>query len=98
MAVVPVATAAPTPDEACAFCAQLEAGDVLFFPQTPVPLTADETSFLLGQQQTDSSLHKNIAYKPNIDKLSGFDAKTASPAAVERLHARIALRESGQLE
>ncbi|HTW46366.1 MAG TPA: Kdo hydroxylase family protein [Acidobacteriaceae bacterium] len=86
MAVVPVATTAPTPDEARAFCAQLEAGDILFFPQTPVPLTADETSFLLGQQQTDSSLHKNIAYKPNIDKLSGVDAKTASPAAVERLH------------
>jgi hypothetical protein len=87
MAVVPVAVAAPNPDEARAFCAQLEAGDILFFPQTPVPLTADETSFLLGQQQTDSSLHKNIAYKPNIDKLSGFDVKTASPAAVERLHA-----------
>jgi hypothetical protein len=89
MAVVTVATAAPTPEQARAFCAQLEAGDVLFFPQTPVPLTADESSFLLGQQQTDSSLHKNIAYKPNMDKLSGFDAKTASPAAVERLHAVI---------
>jgi hypothetical protein len=87
MAVVTVAAGAPAPEQARAFCAQLEAGDVLFFPQTPVPLTADESSFLLGQQQTDSSLHKNIAYKPNIDKLSGFDAKTASPAAVERLHA-----------
>jgi hypothetical protein len=87
MAVVPVATTAPAPEQARAWCAQLEAGDILFFPQTPVPLTADETSFLLGQQQTDSSLHKNIAYKPNVDKLSGFDAKTASPAAVERLHA-----------
>jgi hypothetical protein len=87
MAVVSVASVAPTPEQARAWCAQLEAGDILFFPQTPVPLTADDTSFLLGQQQTDSSLHKNIAYKPNIDKLSGFDAKTASPAAVERLHA-----------
>jgi hypothetical protein len=87
MAVVSVAGVAPTPEQARAWCAQLEAGDILFFPQTPVPLTADDTSFLLGQQQSDSSLHKNIAYKPNVDKLSGFDAKTASPAAVERLHA-----------
>ena len=87
MAVVSIANLAPSPEQARAWCAQLEAGDILFFPQTPVPLTADDTSFLLGQQQTDSSLHKNIAYKPNIDKLSGFDAKTASPAAVERLHA-----------
>jgi hypothetical protein len=87
VAVVSIANLAPSPEQARAWCAQLEAGDILFFPQTPVPLTADDTSFLLGQQQTDSSLHKNIAYKPNIDKLSGFDAKTASPAAVERLHA-----------
>ena len=87
MAVVSIANLAPSPEQARAWCAQLEAGDILFFPQTPVLLTADDTSFLLGQQQTDSSLHKNIAYKPNIDKLSGFDAKTASPAAVERLHA-----------
>ena len=87
MAVVSIANLAPSPEQARAWCAQLEAGDILFFPQTPVLLTADDTSFLLGQQQTDSSLHKNIAYKPNIDKLSGFDAQTASPAAVERLHA-----------
>jgi hypothetical protein len=87
MAVVSITNVAPAPEQARAWCAQLEAGDILFFPQSPVPLTADDTSFLLGQQQTDSSLHKNIAYKPNIDKLSGFDAKTASPAAVERLHA-----------
>ena len=86
MAVVPVASLNPSPEQARDWCAQLEAGDILYFPQTPVPLPPDDISFLLGQQQTDSSLHKNIAYKPNIDKLSGFDAKTASPAAVERLH------------
>ncbi len=88
MAVVtiPGARFTPTPDESRAWCAQLEAGDILFFPQTPVPLAPGDISFLLGQQQADSSLHKNIAYKPNIDRLSGFDTKTADPAAVERLH------------
>lgn len=86
MAVVPVASLTPAPEQARAWCAALEAGDILYFPQTPVPLPPDDLGFLLGQQQTDSSLHKNIAYKPNIDKLSGFDVKTASPAAVERLH------------
>lgn len=86
MAVVPVDSLSPAPEQACAWCAQLEAGDILYFPQTPVALPPEDLSFLLGQQQTDSSLHKNIAYKPNIDKLSGFDAKTANPAAVERLH------------
>ncbi|MGC2638422.1 MAG: Kdo hydroxylase family protein [Acidobacteriaceae bacterium] len=87
MAVVPVASRPDAPEQARAWCAQLESGDILYFAQSPVPLAADDAAFLLGQQQADSSLHKNIAYKPNLDKLSGFDAKTASPAAVERLHA-----------
>jgi len=87
MAVVTIPATAqiPTPEESRTFCAQLEAGDILCFPETPVPLTADDASFLLGQQQSDSSLHKNIAYKPNLDRLSGFDAKTANPEAVARL-------------
>ena len=68
-----------------AWCAQLEAGDILFFPETPVPLSTEDTRFLLGQQQTDSSLHKNIAYKPAADALTGVDTKTADTAAVTRL-------------
>jgi len=67
------------------WCAQLEAGDILYFPQTPIAIPSDDLKFLLGQQQTDSSLHKNIAYKPNIDKLSGVDTKTADTRAVARL-------------
>ncbi len=82
---IPAGVAAPSSEQARSWCGQLEAGDILYFPQTPVPLSPDDISFLLGQQQTDSSLHKNIAYKPNLDRLSGVDAKTASPAAVERL-------------
>ena len=88
MAVVtiPGGVARPGAEEARAWCAALEAGEILYFPQTPVPLAAEDISFLLGQQQTDSSLHKNIAYKPNIDKLSGVYTKTANAEAVERLH------------
>lgn len=85
MTVVAVPSGHPTPEESRAWCAQLEAGDILYFPETPVPLDAGDASFLLGQQQADSSLHKNIAYKPNLDRLSGFDTKTANPAAVARL-------------
>ena len=85
LVTIPSNALTSTSDGALAWCAQLEAGAILYFPQSPVPLTADDTSFLLGQQQADSSLHKNIAYKPNIDRLSGFDTKVANPAAVERL-------------
>lgn len=68
------------------WCSRLEAGDVLYFPQTPVPIPADDLTFLLGQQQTSSSLHKNIAYKPDRDRLSGVDEKSANPAEVARMH------------
>jgi hypothetical protein len=75
-----------TAHERRGWCERLEAGEILFFPQTPIPIAADDLAFLRGQQQTDSSLHKNIAYKPNSDALSGVDGKTADGAAVERLH------------
>lgn len=73
------------PNEQAAWCAQLEGGDILYFPQTPIAIPQGDLEFLLGQQQTDSSLHKNIAYKPNADKLSGVDTKTANAVAVARL-------------
>src|ERR1700691_4698219 len=87
MAVVPIPSASltPTPEQSRAFCAQLEAGDILYFPQSPVPLTANDTSFLLGQHQADTSLHKTIASNPATQRCSGFDAKTPRPAPVERL-------------
>jgi hypothetical protein len=72
-------------EQARAWCAQLEAGEILYFPQTPIAIQQSDLDFLLGQQQTDSSLHKNIAYKPNIDQLSGVDKKTADASAVARL-------------
>jgi len=67
------------------WCARLEAGDILYFPETPVPIPLGDLPFLLGQRQTDSSLHKNIAYKPKSDTLSGVDTKAADAAVAARL-------------
>ncbi|HEY3706571.1 MAG TPA: Kdo hydroxylase family protein [Terracidiphilus sp.] len=69
------------------WAAQLEAGGVLYFPQTPVPIPIADLGVLLGQKQKHSSLHKNIAYKPNRDELTGVDAKSSPAEAVEQLHA-----------
>jgi len=88
MAVIPISRdqlKSPSQQQHREWCAQLEAGDILYFPQTPIAIAESDLQFLLGQQQADSSLHKNIAYKPNIDKLSGVDTKTADAAAVARL-------------
>ncbi|MGA7108213.1 MAG: Kdo hydroxylase family protein [Terracidiphilus sp.] len=73
--------------QADAWCAELEAGGILYFPQTPLPIPGADLQFLLGQHQSGSRLHKNIAYKPDRDQLSGADRKTAAPGDVEQLHA-----------
>src|SRR5882757_1565771 len=79
------ATEGVTPEQHREWCERLEAGSILFFPQSPIALSDSDLQFLRGQQQTDSSLHKNIAYKPKSNELTGVDSKTANPAAVERL-------------
>lgn len=86
MALVTIADTISTAEQRRGWCERLESGEILFFPRTPVALAADDVAFLRGQQQTDSSLHKNIAYKPHADALSGVDASTADAAAVARLH------------
>ena len=68
------------------WCAALEAGGVLYFPETPLPIPASDLEVLLGQQQTGSKLHKNIAYKPKSDELTGVDAKASSAETVRRVH------------
>lgn len=77
------------------WCAHLEAGGILYFPETPVPIPPDDLQFLLGQRQTSSGLHKNIAYKPKVDELSGVDRKTAAPDDVDKLHTIMRSYSSG---
>ena len=67
--------------------ARLEAGEVIYFPQTPVPIPQEDLEFLLRQHQAESRLHKNIAYKPGIDRLSGVDEKAVDRVEFERMHA-----------
>ena len=85
IAIEPAVLAAAGSSEKRAWCAGLEAGEILYFPQTPIRLADEDIAFLLGQQQTDSSLHKNIAYKPAVNVLTGLDAKSSDTAAAERL-------------
>jgi hypothetical protein len=60
----------------------IESGNVLFFPATPI-LPATDREFLLGVRQIGGGLHKNIAYKPALDKVSGFEKER--PETEERL-------------
>jgi hypothetical protein len=63
----------------------LERGNILYFPRTPFALPEAERELLRSTGLSSSSHHKNIAYRPAEDKVTGFD-----PAAVsdpERLRA-----------
>jgi len=71
------------PDGLREYCAQLEAGDIIFFPETPIKIPQDDLDFLLGHQHVFGTFHKNIAYRPLEDRITGFEA--ADPATTERL-------------
>jgi hypothetical protein len=77
----------PTPEQARDWCAWLETGNVLYFPQTPVPVPDEDLRFLRGRLQIGSRFHKNIAYKPARDELAGVSLKTATGATAEQLRA-----------
>jgi hypothetical protein len=66
-------------------CARLEEGNILFFEKTPFELPPDEARFLLGQRQSAAGYHKNIAYRPLSNRLTGFAQGRNSHK--ERLHA-----------
>lgn len=54
------------------YCEELEEGNILFFPSCPFPFPQEELNFLLAQKQTGAGNRKNIAYKPQADKITNF--------------------------
>lgn len=82
-------------------CRQLEEGNILFFPITPLELSSEDVQFLLGQRQSDASYHKNIAYRPLTDRLSGYPEHDAAQLArlrkVMRAYSQSAIRFVSEL-
>jgi hypothetical protein len=62
-------------------CALLEAGNILFLPRSPIVIPAEDRELLLGRKQTSSAYHKNIAYRPAEDRVTGLDASEQKEAA-----------------
>jgi hypothetical protein len=86
--MIPV-QAESNPSRGRALCGELEAGNILFFPQTPFAFPDDDLKFLLSRKQTDASFHKNIAYRPAEDRITGLDKSAAGPE-VDRLRTIVA--------
>lgn len=53
-------------------CERLENGDILCFDSVPFDIGDSDRQFLLSQEQSGSSVHKNISYRPHEDKLRGL--------------------------
>ena len=65
--------------EPCAeYYLALERGNILYFPRTPFALSEDEREMLRSTGLSSSSHHKNIAYRPTEDKVTGFDPAVVS--------------------
>lgn len=76
------------------YCRALEEGRILLFPRTPFEVPEADRAFLLTQKQVGAGYHKNVAYRPQLDRVTGFVKQ--DPAAAERL--RQVLRDySGQV-
>src|SRR5215831_12824144 len=61
----------------------LEEGRILLFRRPPFPIPDADRDFLLSRRQGGGRLHKNIAYRPARDRMTGA---AGSRADVERLH------------
>lgn len=73
-----------SPERARQFCAQLETGNILFLPLSPIPISVDDRELLLGRKQTGSACHKNIAYRPSEDRVTGLDTSEQNDAEILR--------------
>ncbi len=72
-----------TPESARANCRLLEEGRILYFERAPYPLPESDLEFLLRQRQIGSRIVKNIAYRPQQDRVTG--AAGLSPGDAQRL-------------
>lgn len=72
------------PDTVLGYCRELESGRIVLFAETPFEFPAEERSFLLKQRQSEAQFHKNVAYRPLQDRVTG--AGEMKPEEARRLH------------
>lgn len=75
---------------------QLESGNILILNPTPFIPSEQDCVFLREQKQASDASHKNIAYKPHIDKITG--AKSVTEESVARMHSILSKYSTGALQ
>jgi hypothetical protein len=69
-----------SPEASRELCAALEAGHIVFFPKIPFEISAAERQTLLDQKQTSAAYHKNVAYRPAEDRVTGLGKSESAEA------------------
>jgi hypothetical protein len=69
-------------------CRDLERGHIVFLPRSPIEIPHEDRERLLGRKQSSSAYHKNIAYRPLEDRVTGLDRSEEQEA--EKLRAILA--------
>jgi hypothetical protein len=84
MAVVTIEEAgAPAEARRAELQSALEEGKILYLPRSPIEIPEPDRHFLLSLRQSRAGYHKNIAYRPQSDRVTGFAAD--APEDVGRL-------------
>jgi 3-deoxy-D-manno-oct-2-ulosonic acid (Kdo) hydroxylase len=69
-------------------CRDLESGHIVFLPRSPIEIPIADRELLLDRKQSSSAYHKNIAYRPLEDRVTGLDRTEAREG--EKLRAVLA--------
>jgi hypothetical protein len=80
----------PTPDPVD-YRPELEAGNVLFFPSCPFAFPEEDKEFLRNINCAGGAIHKNVAYRPSSDRVTGVQLdgeKTARLLSILREFSR----------
>jgi 3-deoxy-D-manno-oct-2-ulosonic acid (Kdo) hydroxylase len=64
---------------------ELEAGNVVLFPTTPFELSETSKEFLRSLDFSGGTVHKNIAYRPALDRVTGVDPKSVEMATLHNV-------------
>ena len=89
----------PTPDPVD-YRPELEAGNVLFFPSCPFAFPEEEKEFLRNINFAGGAVHKNVAYRPSSDRVTGVQLdgeKTARLLSILREFSRSVVWFASQL-
>lgn len=94
-------TVDPSPsEERVDYRQDLETGNVLYFPATPFLIPTEAQEYLRRLNFAGGAIHKNIAYRPTLDRVTGIEAESSQSArllAIMRNYSRAVVQFTAEL-